>query len=375
MIESIWQKRKERLMRTKTFTIKRHIRRKTSGLAALAAAALLLGGCAMGGATGNKTVQGNSALEAGEYQQAQQLFAEAVQEGEQEMLAYRGLGLSYMGLAQYAEAEAAFQTALEYTDDRMEENVRDLRLYLATVQYREGKYEETIATCDDILQDNNEECADAYFLRGASYLYEGNQEEAGSDFDAAVALEPQDYDMYLNIYECYRACSLSGLGGEYLQSALNIQGEDMEHYYNRGRIYYYLENYEEAQSQLIIPMEEKYKPAMYMIGKVYLALEDYEHAQAAYEQIVTEFGADAETYNGLALCAIESGDYDTALSYISEGLAAEGTVGKQELYFNEIVVYERKLDFATAKAKAEEYVQRYPSDEAGYREWTFLSTR
>ncbi len=339
------------------------------------AAALLLGGCAMGGATGKKTIQGNSALDAGEYQQAQQLFGEAVQEGEEEMLAYRGLGMAYMGLAKYEEAEMAFQAAYDCTDDKMPENRQDIALYLATVQYRGGKYEDTIATCDDILKEEVKGNADAYFLRGASYLHDGLQEEAGRDFDAAVALAPEDYDLYLNIYECYRGQNLSGLGGEYLQSALNIQGDDVEHYYNRGRVYYYLENYEEAQSQLIRPVEEKYEPAMYLIGKVYLAMEDYEHAQAIYQQIQSELGGGAEVYNGLALCAIESGDYDTALSYIGQGLALEGTEGKQELYFNEIVAYERKLDFAAAKSKAQEYVQKYPSDEAGQKEWTFLSTR
>lgn len=345
------------------------------GCAAAIAAAVMLGGCAMGGATGTKTVQGNTALDAGEYQQAQQLFQEAVQEGEEEMLAWRGLGMAYMGLARYEEAEMAFQEAYDCTDDKMPENRLDIQLYLATAQYRGEKYEETIATCDDILKENTKGNADAYFLRGASYLYEGLQEESGRDFDAAVALEPEDYDLYLNIYECYREENLSGLGGEYLQSALNIQGDDVEHYYNRGRIYYYLENYEEAQSQLIRPVEEKYEPAMYLIGRVYLAMEDYEHAQAIYQQIQSEFDGGAEAFNGLALCAIESGDYDTALSYISQGLALEGTDGKQELYFNEIVAYERKLDFATAKSKAQEYVQNYPSDEAGQKEWKFLLTR
>ena len=338
-------------------------------------AAALLGGCAMGGATGNKTVQGNQALDAGEYQQAQQLFGEAVKEGEEPMLAYRGLGLAYMGLAQYDKAGEAFQAAIGWSDDRQTENVQDLELYLATVQYREEKYEETIATCDDILKKDADGNADAYFLRGASSLHEGLQDEAGKDFDQAVALRPEDYDLYLNIYECYSGQNLSGLGGEYLQSALNIQGEDMEHYYNRGRIYYYLENYEDAQSQLIGPVEEKYEPAMYLIGRVYLAMGDYEHAQATYQQMQSELEENGEVKNGLALCAIEQGDYDAALSYISEGLALEGTAGKQELYFNEIVAYERKQDFVTAKAKAQEYVQRYPSDEAGQKEWTFLSTR
>lgn len=329
----------------------------------------------MGGASGDKTVQGLAALEEQEYQQAQELFTQAVKEGEQKVLAYRGLGLAYMGLAKYEEAELAFSAALEYTDEKMPENTQDLRLYLATVQYRRGEYEDTIDTCDEILDEAKTGNADAYFLRGASYLYEGSQDEAADDFGAAVELAKDDYDLYLNIYECYNAMNLSGLGGEYLQSALDIKGEEQENYYNRGRIYYYLEDYEAAQSQLIGPVEAKYEPAMYLIGRVYLAMEDYEHALAVYQQIQAEFGADVQSYNGLALCAIESGDYDTALSYIAQGLELEGTAGKQALYFNEIVAYEKKLDFATAKEKAQEYVERYPSDEDGQKEWTFLSTR
>jgi tetratricopeptide (TPR) repeat protein len=336
---------------------------------------VMIGGCAMGSASGKKTNQGIEALEQGSYQEAQALFVEAIQSGEQQMLAYRGLGLAYMGLARYEEAEEAFQEALDQADKRQPENVRDIQLYLATVQYKAEEYEDTITTCDSILESEEGGNADAYFLRGASYLNEGQQEEAASDFDAAVALAPDDYDMYLNIYECYNKMNLSGLGGQYLQSALSIQGDDTEHSYNRGRIYYYLENYEQAQSQLIGPVEAKYEPAMYLIGRVYLAMDDYEHAQAIYQQIEEEYGASGQVYNGLALCAMQNGDYDTALTYLEQGLALEDSEDQQELYFNEIIAYEKKLDFATAKTKAQEYVTRYPSDEAGQKEWTFLSTR
>ena len=134
------------------------------------AGVLFLGGCGMGNGAGNKTVQGNSALEERDYQQAQQFFQEAVQEGEQKVVAYRGLGMAYMGLAKYEEAEASFRTALEYTDNQMTENVQDIRLYLATVQYRAEKYEDTITTCDDILREESKGNADAYFLRGDHYV-------------------------------------------------------------------------------------------------------------------------------------------------------------------------------------------------------------
>lgn len=340
---------------------------------ALISAAVMIGGCAMGPASGEKTNEGAAALEAGQYQEAESLFQQAIDEGEQKMLAYRGLGIAFMGQAEYDSAEEAFKKALDKADDKMPENVTDIQLYLATVQYRKGEYEDTITTCDSVLE--KEENPEACFLRGASYLRDGQQNEAAGDFDRAVAGDPDNYDLYLNIYECYNDMNLSGLGSDYLQDALHISGDAEENYYNRGRIYYYLKNYKEAQSQLIGPVENKYEPAMYLIGRVYLAQEDYEHAQAIYQQIQDEFGESAQSCNGLALCALEKGDYTAALSYISRGLELGDADGQQDLYFNEIVAYERMQDFASAKAKAQEYIERYPADEGGKREWEFLSTR
>lgn len=336
---------------------------------------LCASGCAQGGAAGAHTVAGLEALEEGSYSEALELFEEAIADGEQQVLAYRGLGLAYMALGEYENAAEAFEEALDNTDKRMPSNTEDIRLYLATAQYQLESYEDVIDTCTDILEDSDTGNADAYFLRGASYLEEGLTDEASADFDAAVALAPEDYDLYLNIYESYSNANLSAIGVAYLQTAQSLKGDDTEYYYNQGRIYYYLGNYEEAQKMLIIPVESKYEPAMYLIGKVYLAMDDYTHALAVYQQIQEEFGESTQCYNGLAMCAIQMGDYDTALSYISLGLALEGTDGKQELYFNEIVAYEKKLDFVTAAAKAEVYVASYPTDEAGQREWAFLQTR
>ncbi|MCD7818746.1 MAG: tetratricopeptide repeat protein [Lachnospiraceae bacterium] len=348
---------------------------RTVGCAMIVALAVFAGGCAMGGATGGNTVEGLDALEEGNYQEALELFQAAITAGEQQVLAYRGLGLACMGLGDYESAEDAFEEALANTDSRMPSNTEDIRLYLATAQYHLEDYTDVIDTCTEILEASEDGNADAYFLRGASYLCEGLTEEASADFDAAVELEPEDYDLYLNIYEIYMEENLSAVGVTYLQTAQELNGEDTEYYYNQGRIYYYLGNYEEAQQMLIGPVEESYEPAMYLIGKVYLAMDDYTHALAIYQQIQDEFGISTESYNGLAMCAIQKGDYDSALSYISLGLSLEGTDGKQELYFNEIVAYEKKLDFATAAEKAEAYVENYPSDEAGQKELAFLSTR
>ncbi|MCC8067140.1 MAG: tetratricopeptide repeat protein, partial [Clostridiales bacterium] len=109
---------------------------RTAGCAAMMILAVFAGGCAMGGATGENTVAGLEAIEEGSYQEALELFEEAVADGEQQVLAYRGLGLAYMGLGDYESAVDAFEEALANTDSRMPSNTEDIRLYLATAQYR-----------------------------------------------------------------------------------------------------------------------------------------------------------------------------------------------------------------------------------------------
>ncbi len=348
--------------------------RKTAAAAALAGC-VFLGGCAMGGATGENTVAGIAALEEGNYEEAADLFAKAADDGEVKVLAYRGLGMAYMGLARYEDAEDAFEDALESADKKMPDTVRDIRLYLSSVKYRLGEYEDIEAICQEILSEEDGICVDAYFLRGASLLMQGNEEEARRDFDAAAALSPDDYTLYLNIYECYEEADLSGVGSSYLQSALNIHGDTMEDAYHRGRIYYYLGDYEKAQRELIHPAEEKYEDAMFLMGQVYLALEDYTHARNMYENIRTAFGDSPQCCNGMAMCAMKEKKYDEALQYIQQGLQMDGTAGKQELYFNEMTAYEKKLDFETARQKAQEYAARYPSDERGQKEALFLESR
>lgn len=345
-------------------------------IAVLLAAAVMMSmtGC-MGKRTGGvMTDQGMEAIENLDYSGALADFEQAVKNGEDAVPALRGMGMAYMGMAQYEEAIEAFDEALEYTDDKMEENIQDILLYKASAQYRLKEYEATVETCDELLKGETK-TADAYYMRGASYLNMGYSDRAREDFDLAAELTPKDYTLYLNIYEAFEKQNLSAVGDEYLQTALSIPPQDAQDYYCIGQIYYYLEQYEQAQDALISPVEEKYVPALQLMGRIYLAQEDFAHAKAMYEMIQQESGASAETYNGLALCALEEGEYEQAISYIEQGLNVAADTQKQELLFNEIVAYEKKLDFTTARVKAENYVTLYPADDAGQKELAFLKTR
>ena len=108
---------------------------------------------------------------------------------------------------------------------------------------------------------------------------------------------------------------------------------------------------------------------------VYLAQDDVENAQAMYKQYISAVGDSAKGSNGLALCDIRSGDYDSALDNITKGLPTATTDEMQSLLFNEIVAYEKKLDFATALTKVQEYIEMFPEDSAAKKERAFLKTR
>ena len=342
--------------------------------AALFSAAFVLAGCGRSAVPTAKTDAGYKACESADYRTAEASFTEALQEGEDPVQAYRGLGIAQMGQAKYAEAAESFNSALASTDDRMPEAVKDLLQYKAASQYRAEDYAGTVETCDELIE-RDDSLVDAWYYRGAARLHEGSQEEAKAAFDYAASLRPNDYELYLNIYSVYEDVRLSGIGDGYLQTALGIAPTDSEGYYRVGQIYYYLEQYDEAANALIKPVDEKYVPALSLMGRIYLAKGENDNANAIYTEIRQLEGDSTESFNGLALCALASGDPDTALNYIAQGLELPGGEGKQELYFNEIVAHEKKLDFLTARDKCRTYVEMYPTDEAGQKELKFLNTR
>ena len=72
---------------------------------------------------------------------------------------------------------------------------------------------------------------------------------------------------------------------------------------------------------------------------------------------------------------MDDGSYDSALDNISKGLEDASTEEMQDLLYNEIVVYEKKLDFATALSKMQDYIKMFPDDENAAKELTFLQSR
>ena len=324
---------------------------KTVLILAAVTGALLLGGC---GSEKTKIYeQAGKDLSQGSYKYALEEYQSSIQNGVKLAQSYRGAGIASLRLGKYEDAVNSFTEALNC--DKVSKSLRkDILSYRATA---------------DFSMD-----AGSYFLTGKVALAMDSYEEAASNFKQAYG-EDSTYDMAIEIYEAYLDKDMEADGTRYLEAALSSEAKDAQDHCDRGRVYYYMEDYSSAKKELLEATKKDNTEALLLLGMVYLAQDDVENAQAMYKQYISAVGDSAKGYNGLALCDIRSGDYDSALDNITKGLPTATTDEMQSLLFNEIVAYEKKLDFATALTKVQEYIEMFPEDSAAKKERAFLKTR
>ena len=286
---------------------------------------------------------------------------------------FRGAGIAKLRLGNYQEAADYFTSALK--EDKISKSLKkDILSYRATAQLEAEDYEGAMADCQTLASDYSMD-GNTYYLTGCVALAMDSYDEASSNFTEAYG-EDATYDRAIQIYEAYLEKDMEADGTRYLEAALKTEPKNAEDYCNRGKVYYYMEDYSNAQKELTEAVNQKSTEGMLLLGMVYRAQGDTSNARNMYQQYVSADDSDpAKGYNGLALCDMDDGSYDSALENISKGLEDASTEEMQDLLFNEIVVYEKKLDFATALSKMQEYIKMFPDDENAAKELTFLQSR
>lgn len=328
--------------------------------------------CGCGGEKQKMYEQAGKDLEQGSYSYALSGYAACVENGVKLPNSYRGAGIANLRMGNYEEAVKNFGSALEC------ENIgkklrKDVLLYKVTAEALSGQYEDAMADCQTLAEDFDMD-AESYFLTGKVALALDSYDEAAVNFSQAYG-EDSTYERAIQIYETYLEHEMEADGTRYLEAALVSEPKSAEDYCNRGLVYYYMQDYEQAGKELIEASNQGSTEALVLLGMVYLAQGDVSNARAMYQEFAAKAEKPARGYNGLALCDIADGELDSALANIAEGISSASVEEMQSLLFNEIVVYEKKLDFGTARAKAKEYVEMYPEDRGAVKELRFLKTR
>ncbi len=331
---------------------------------------LLCVGCGAQEKTDNVSA-GMEAVRNLEYETALGYFQTALGEKEDERQICRGMGLAYMGLSRYEVDE--LNTTAGVVDGTVRDIDFDINYYLATAYFRNGQTEDAVRAYDAILALRPKE-KDAYYLRGCVKLYSGDFEGAKQDFDNTMSGDAKNYDRLIQIYEVLVDNGYKEAGKEYLLQVISDNEKSISDY-DLGRIYYYLEDYENAKDCLLrVKITDNYEVSLYL-GRTYEALGDYNYASSIYGDYTLNDQSKAEIYNQLGLCRMQMGEYELALMAFQSGMAIEGNEMMQTLKFNEIVAYEYMGDYTTAAVLMSDYLKTYPDDTAAQRENQFLKTR
>lgn len=333
--------------------------------------ALLLTGC--GGENQKTYEQANADLEEANYDYALNEYQACISAGYKLAQSYRGSGIVKLRTGDYQGAIDDLTNALN--DEKTGKSDRkDLLEYRAAAELKAELYDQAMADCQTLAEDYSLNAND-YYLTGCVALAMDSYDEASSNFSEAYGSD-STYEMAIQIYEAYLGQDMEADGTRYLEAALKTEAKTADDYCERGKVYYYMDDYENARTELTTAADKGSTEATLILGMVYMAQGDTSNARSFYQQYIDADGDDpAKGYNGLALCDISDGDYDSAFQNISQGLGDATSDEMRDLLFNEIVVYEKKLDLSTALSKAQEYVQTFKDDDAAAKELTFLQSR
>ena len=215
---------------------------KTVLILAAVTGVLLLGGC---GSEKTKIYeQAGKDLSQGSYKYALEEYQSSIQNGVKPAQSYRGAGIASLRLGKYEDAVNSFTEALNC--DKVSKSLRkDILSYRATAELKSGKYEDAMADCQTLGEDFSMD-AGSYFLTGKVALAMDSYEEAASNFKQAYG-EDSTYDMAIEIYEAYLDKDMEADGTRYLEAALSSEAKDAQDHCDRGRVYYYMEDYSNAK--------------------------------------------------------------------------------------------------------------------------------
>lgn len=332
---------------------------------------LLFTGCNMNKSKENLNV-GFEAITSLKYEEALAAFTKAaeVQENPQEIA--RGQGIAYLGLAKYKEAIEQFMIALSYSNEFVDDFDFDTNYYLATAYFKNGQLEnaENVYSAILDLRDDRE----AHYLRGLVLLARNEVKKAESDFQIALEKDKTDYDMYIDICQAYMEQGYEEEGKAYLQAAIGNNEKKMSDY-DKGRLYYYMGDYENARNCLEAAKGNKDAETILLLGQSYEKLGDYNYAASVYSNYLTDHPDNVVILNRLGMCKLQGQDAESALKYFEQALTLEDPSMTQVLKFNQIVAYEYLGEFDQASVLMKNYLESYPDDQDAIREYEFLESR
>lgn len=288
--------------------------------------------------------------------------------------ALRDEGIELMESGDNEGAIEKFDKALSLSIGKVTDLEIDINYYKAAAQYKSGDFTAAADTYKALIL-YDKKAFEPLFLRGCIYANEGEISQAIQDFDAAVEVDPKNYQLYIQIYENLQVLGYADQATGYLSDALEISDKSADGAYYKGRIYLMLNEYDKAEELLKKAVEKDVIEAKLYLAKLYQAQDDWAAAQAILEEYATSDKVNSEAFGTLGDIEMANENYESALSYYQAGLSCENIDNYIQLYKGQIAALENLYRFSEAREVLSQYLELYPGDEAAQNEAIFLQTR
>ncbi|MCI8453098.1 MAG: tetratricopeptide repeat protein [Lachnospiraceae bacterium] len=214
-----------------------------------------------------------------------------------------------------------------------------------------GDYESAIAVFDELIEEARRVTAfELDVLR-----YRAEAEFAAGDYEAAAYSYGllNETDKERAEYDYLAAVSLAAAGDtdgarEYLDAGRALDKENKE---------------------------PGFDAAIAALAKAFEQNENWEQAVYVYQECIDCGRGTPAVYTRMMFAAMEQGDYETALSCVSQGLSEADKETRRTLLFNEAVCYEYLGEYEKALERFSAYVEEFGSDAQAEHEIAFLVTR
>lgn len=314
-----------------------------------------------------------SYIELGQYEKALEQFQLAIELEPENQKIHRGMGIAYLAIEEYEKSIFSFGAALSYANGKVSNLEFDILDYRAIAEVKSKMYTQAIDTYS-ILIDIDYNTIQQYYLRGNVYLLQNDLASAENDFEKALELSPSNYKLYLDIYHGLDE-SFPDEAKKYLEKALLVESPKKDDSLNLGKIYFYLEDYDNSITTLTRAKEKGNPESILFLGRIYNQVGNDTQALLTFMEYLDSKPYDGTVYNEIGLIKLEKSEYTEALTYFQDGIKCNDLSSLKELRFNEAITYEYLGDFDTAFTKFSDYISIYPDDAMALREYDFLRTR
>lgn len=376
------------------------------------AVTLLLGGCSLSGANRYYS-KALDAYEDKDYQAAQEYFVKAINENkdkaeyhidygftliclnefakareefeyvildkeigmvrENNKKAYRGIGISYLLEYQYDLAVMNFDLALGIKE--LKELNTDLLFYKASALEQKGDLEAAAGIYTSLLEQKPKD-ATIYSARANIYRLIGNYELSIDDYDQAIELSPQDFNLYLGKFASYMELNKKEEAQAVLAQAVQLKINSDKDKFELAKVHFYQGDYEIALNEFTSLIEKGFTEGYYYIGEIYLQQLDYEGALAQFELYLNsgnkEFGL---LYNQMLTSYLQTGKLPVAKECLDKAKKIADITIKDSLLKNEIIYYEKAGEYEIAYTLISQYLEKYPDDNLAKKDFYFIKTR